>query len=103
MNRAPLMFADRAAKVPAPFAVSGGSVSLEVVKKAEKSDDLVVRLVEITGSAAKCELRTALSGVKLVETNLIEWEELGTSEFRDGAAELSFKPFEIRTFKIRKA
>ncbi len=103
LNRAPLTFADRAAKVPAPFSLSGGSVSLEVVKKAEKSDDLIVRLVETAGSATTCALHTALGSVKLIETNLIEWEEYKTTEFRDGTVELAFKPFEIRTFKVRKA
>ena len=39
--------------------------------------------------------------MKLVETNLIEWEELGSFEFRGDAVELEFKPFEIRTFKVR--
>ena len=101
LNRAPILLPGRAAKVAAPFSVSGGSVSLEVVKKAEKSDDLVIRLVETAGSATAATLRTTLSGVKLVETNLIEWEELGSFEFRGDAVELEFKPFEIRTFKVR--
>ena len=103
LNRAPLLFADRAAKLPAPFSVSGGSVSLEVVKKAEKSNDLVIRLVETAGSAATAQLHTTLPNVKLIETNLIEWEELGHTRFQNGIAELPFKPFEIRTFKVRQA
>ena len=101
LNRAPLLFADRAASVAAPFSVSGGSVSLEVVKKAEKGDELVIRLVETSGSAATALLHTSLTNVKLVETNLIEWEDFKSSEFHNGIAELSFKPFEIRTFKVR--
>ena len=101
LNRAPLLFTDRAANVAAPFSVSGGSVSLEVVKKAEKSDELVIRLVETSGSAATALLHTTLQNVKLVETNLIEWEDFKSSEFHNGIAELSFKPFEIRTFKVR--
>jgi len=103
LNRAPLLFVDRAAKVCPPFSVSGGSVSLEVVKKAEKSDELVIRLVETAGSTATARLATTLDGVKLVETNLIEWEELRGVEFHGGVAELTFKPFEIRTFKVRRA
>ncbi|MBS1371644.1 MAG: alpha-mannosidase [Lentisphaeria bacterium] len=101
LNRAPLQFAGRRATVAAPFSVCGGSVSLEVVKKAEKSGELVIRLVETAGAASRATLSTTLEGVKLVETNLVEWEELGSCEFRNGSVSLDFRPFDIRTFKVR--
>ena len=31
-----------------------------------------------------------------------EWEELGSFEFRNGEVELDFRPFDIRTFKVRR-
>ena len=102
LNRAPLQFAGRRLTAEVPFSVLGGSVSLEVVKKAEKSDDLVIRLVETAGSASRTRLCTTLKEARLIETNLIEWEELGSFEFRNGEVELDFRPFDIRTFKVRR-
>ena len=102
LNRAPLQFAGRRLTAEVPFSVLGGSVSLEVVKKAEKSDDLVIRLVETAGSASRTRLCTTLKDVRLIETNLIEWEELDSCEFRNGEVELDFRPFDIRTFKVRR-
>ncbi len=101
LNRPPLLFAGTTEAV-VPFAVVGGSVSLEVMKKAEKSDELILRLVEIAGRDTVTTLRTMLDEVKLNETNLIEWDEFGEINFTDHSTLLTFKPFEIRTFKVVK-
>lgn len=100
LNRKPLLLAGYEACVKAPFTVNDGNVRLEIVKRAEKSDRLVIRLVEYTGTASSCTLNTTLENASLVETNLIEWTEEGKFQFQNGKLNLSFKPFEIRTFFV---
>ena len=84
-----------------PFAVTADGVSLEVAKKAEKDSDLVLRLVETRGREGAAELRFE-QPVTAAETDLLEWNtlaELGTGSL----FQLSFKPFEIKTVKVRCA
>ena len=71
--------------------------AIEAIKKAEKENCYVIRLVEQFGKT--CETGFELQdNYKLTETNLMEWEEFKTIE-RD--EKISFKPFEIKTYKIK--
>ena len=79
-----------------PVQVESDSVQLEVLKKAEKEDCLVIRLVERAGRKGSATL--AVAG-ELIETDLMEWHDAGA--VGKGKVELSFEPFEIRTFKIK--
>lgn len=102
LNRRPIIFAGSDAKALLPpiagFETDGG-VSLEVVKKAEKKDALVLRFVETRGrkSTGRVSFR---SPVDLAETDLLEWEEhnvaTGATTF-----ELNLSPFELKTVLIR--
>ena len=82
-----------------PVAVSGAGIELAVLKRAEKGDDLVVRLVETLGLHARGELVCTDAGARIVPTDLMEWKDepaAGT-----GRTALAFTPFEIKTFRIR--
>ena len=81
-----------------PLSVESDSVTLEVVKKAEKEDCLIVRLVETRGNNSSTVLKT-LFPYKLIETNLMETEEYNSADLK-APLKISFKPFEIRTFKL---
>lgn len=81
-----------------PFRVSGGTVSLEVVKKAEKDESWILRLVETRGRASRCRLEVGLSGV-VRETDLMEWNDQAPLPPGTGW-DLEFSPFEIRTFRV---
>jgi alpha-mannosidase len=100
LNQPPLVVAGRdgSSMVP-PVTVEGQGVSLEVVKKAEKEDCLVIRLVETRGCRTTARIRTAGGNATVTETDLLEWRDL--SPVRGGRVQM--KPFEIRTFKIRQA
>ena len=90
--------AARCEAVAAPLPVSvSGPVEFAVLKRAEKEDALVVRLVEQRG--VRCEARVAVApgAGRLVETNLMEWDDLGEI---DTSKPLEFAPFAMRTFKI---
>lgn len=86
------------AKYDIPCTISGKGVSLEVVKKAEKENCIVIRLVETNGANSRATLNFR-SKVELIETDLMEWKN---GECRDcpGAFEVSLRPFEIRTYKV---
>ncbi|MCQ2397577.1 MAG: glycosyl hydrolase-related protein, partial [Lentisphaeria bacterium] len=105
LNREPWRFDGFEANgAEAPVAVSGEGVSLEVVKRAEKSDDIIVRIVETRGMKTTGSLRIAKSckAEKVFATNAIEWTEEG--EFmadQSGAYNFSLNPFQILTLKLK--
>ena len=100
LNRAPLSLSGKL-NLAAPVTIESDGVSLEVVKKAEKEDCVVIRLLETHGTDSTARLNFRDSGVKLVETNLMEWTDDGEVPVSGKTAELRFKPFEIRTFKLK--
>ena len=98
LNREPLRLKGRLDIVPPVKILQSNGVSLEVVKKAEKENCIVIRLVETEGSSSQIELAT--KAAKFVETDLMEWNELAELKTDTGRIMLKLKPFEIRTFKL---
>jgi alpha-mannosidase len=99
LNQPPALLAGFAAgDIAPPVTVSGAGVDLAVVKKAEKSDYTIVRLVETRGCRTTAEVTLADKRSQLVEVDLMEWNEL--AEFGAGKAVVEMAPFEIRTFKV---
>jgi len=83
-----------------PVRLTGEGLSLEVIKKAEKEDSLVIRIVETLGKTSSGSLHINSTEYKLIMTNLIEWVE-GHEQKGDGSFEIRLNPFEIRTYKIK--
>ena len=81
---------------PLPVSVSG-PVEFAVLKRAEKEDALVVRLVEQRGVRCEARVTVAPGAGRLIETNLMEWDDLGEV---DTSNPLEFAPFAMRTFKL---
>ncbi len=77
------------------FAVAGGPVKIEVVKRAESGSGTVVRLYETRGTDARIELSTELSFSHVYETDLLERSR--TPIGGSGPIALAFGPFEIKT------
>jgi len=85
------------------FHVSHPGLQIDTVKRAEDSDDLIVRLYEAHGARGSAELTCALPFSKVERVNLIE-RSLGTEKANGDRVSFDFRPFEILTFKfIRKA
>jgi len=83
-----------------PLRVEGDGLSLEVVKKAEKENNRILRIIETKGRHSQGRLIIHKKQALLVETGLMEWDEQKTHECSK-PIELSLKPFEIMTFKLK--
>jgi alpha-mannosidase len=85
-----------------PWQVKGDGLALEVVKKAEKEDCWILRIVETNGRYSHGQLVIANRSAKLVETDLMEWRD-GKETNCDQPVPLALGPFEIRTYKLKEA
>jgi len=99
LNQPPAVFAGYlAGDAEVPVRVGGDGVTLEVLKRAEKEECLVVRLVERRGRETTATVSLADGDATLVETDLLEWEEI--AHLGKERIKVPMRPFEIRTFKI---
>ena len=82
-------------------ALEGEGVDLAVLKKAEDSDDLVVRLVETRGrrATAKLSVPRGFGGAVPVAVPVLANELADTGAPLALPVNLSFRPFEIKTFR----
>jgi alpha-mannosidase len=89
-------------RLPSQFSfiqVSADHVTLEAVKKAEKTGDVIVRLVERHGKQGEVTLSFASRVKSARECNLLEREE-SPVRFSSHSIRFEIKPYEIRTFKL---
>jgi len=101
MNNQALVFDGyKTDKLLSPCFIKGRGVSLEVVKKGEKENCRIIRLVETEGRVNRIELSFADNQSQLVETDLMEWNDEETISCKNPVL-LEFSPFEIKTFKLK--
>jgi alpha-mannosidase len=83
------------------FSVDAPNVIIETVKPAEdRSGDVVVRLYEAKRTATRCRLSTSLDITAAVQTDMLE-NGNEALPLADGQIGLEFRPFEIKTIKLR--
>ncbi len=81
--------------------VSDPHIRILALKKAETSDETIVRLVEMHGKpAANVQVKFAGPIAEAREVNGQE-QPVGPATVTDGALETSFKPYQPRTFALR--
>ena len=100
LNRPALAVSGVAATAVSPVALDAETVALSILKKAEKEDCLIVRLVELAGRTSPAVLALP-AGKTLTETNLLEWTEGETFVPEGGKVALKLRPYEIKTLKVR--
>lgn len=88
-----------AGKFKAPCRLESDGIRLEVVKRAEKDDSLILRLVEISGRRSTGILHFAAKPEKVSETDLLEWKNGAALPLRRNTLALELKPFEILTLR----
>jgi alpha-mannosidase len=76
------------------------NVIIEAVKKAEDSDEIILRLYEYQNKREKGKVNLCKTIEKVVECNLME-EEIEPVEFRSTTFSFEIMPYEIKTFKIK--
>ncbi len=103
LNHLPLAFAGYRAVESAmpPCKLEGEGLSLEVLKKAEKEDCRILRIVEIRGAVSHGVLKLANPKARLIETDMLEWQEQGEEISGAEPVKLTLQPFEIRTYKLK--
>ena len=102
LNRQPLIFNRFTLRGISPAVrINGSGATLSALKKAEKEDCLIIRLVESKGEFSKITLELSDKNAILTETNLIEWENGAELTAENGKIDLRFTPFEIKTFKLK--
>lgn len=83
------------------FEVSPQTIVLETVKPAEDgSGDIILRLYEATRSATRCRLKSNLPVKSARITNMLEAGDEPVA-IEDRAITLNFRPFEIKTIRLR--
>ena len=82
------------------LSISESNVIVETVKKADKCDDLIIRLYEAERNTTRCNISFGYLVESVYETNMLE-EEPVPVHLRDNYVSLCFKPFEIKTLKVK--
>ncbi|MBQ6053280.1 MAG: alpha-mannosidase [Clostridia bacterium] len=83
------------------FALSYGGALIETVKKAEDSDDIILRAYEPVGGRANLHVNSYFGIKEVYECDLLE-NEREPVNVKDNAFTVSFRPFEIKTLKIKR-
>ncbi len=80
--------------------VEANNVMIESVKKAEDDDSLIIRLYENSGAGVNTKIQFNLDVNSVELVNLME-EKIEEFVVEDNNVNLTFKPFEIHTLKIK--
>jgi alpha-mannosidase len=97
LNQEPLLFEGMKSEIDIPLKLIGDGLELSVLKKAEKENVWILRVVETHGRVSSGSVQ--ING-EVTECDLMEWNELGVPQTVKGSFELTLDPFEIRTYKI---
>ncbi len=100
-NVAPVLSQSRSATVPFSLvSVQNPNVIVAAVKKAEDDSDIIVRFYEAGKTGAHTKLTFEIAPVSVCEVNLLE-EEAEPISCDNNDVEIYFKPFEIKTLKVK--
>ncbi|MEE3204531.1 MAG: glycoside hydrolase family 38 C-terminal domain-containing protein, partial [Candidatus Neomarinimicrobiota bacterium] len=97
LNQRPILFEGAASNKKMPVGLTGDGLELSVLKKAEKEDVCIIRIVETAGRESTGSLE--LNGT-ITECDLMELKNIGAPESVKNETEISLLPFEIKTYKI---
>ena len=81
-------------------AVDAENVIIDAVKRAEDSDDLIVRIYEAYGQRGDVSLTFGSKSKRVTECDLMEENDVPV-KMNGATLNLYMKPFELRTFKVR--
>jgi alpha-mannosidase len=100
LNQPPAIFqGELQNEIEFPVTISPEHVVLEVLKKAEREEALIVRIYEPFGKTVDVNLGISADIVEIHETSLMESSEKKL-EINKGMIPLTFTPFKIKTLKF---
>ncbi|HAU38668.1 MAG TPA: alpha-mannosidase [Phycisphaerales bacterium] len=83
--------------------VDAENIVVEAVKPAEDgSGDIIVRLYEAKRMAVRCDLAVRLPFRAAELSDMVEEKSLGKLDRKDGKIALDFRPFEVKTIRLKK-
>ncbi|MDR2646679.1 MAG: glycosyl hydrolase-related protein [Oscillospiraceae bacterium] len=82
--------------------VDSPNVVIETIKKAEDSDDLIVRTYESANRAVNAVLTFGSAVAQITECDLMEENDVPATA-QGASVAVAYKPFEIKTFKVKLA
>ena len=97
LNQRPIIFEGASSNAKMPVGLTGDGLELSVLKKAEKEDVWIVRIIETAGRESTGSLE--LNGT-ITECDLMELKDIGAPESVKCETQVSLSPFEIKTYKI---
>ncbi len=97
LNQEPILFTGYKTELEFPVKLFGDGLELSVLKKAEKEDCLIIRIIETLGKRSKGSI---LINGTITECDLMEWNEVAKPIILEGELEINLTPFEIRTYKV---
>ncbi|MNL52933.1 hypothetical protein D3C87_1761440 [compost metagenome] len=80
--------------------MSGDNVTIETVKKAEKSDEVVLRVFEHANIRAEATISFGVKVKRVRTVNLMEEGPSKPLELKDNSVTLNLRPFEITTLLV---
>ena len=100
MNHTPILFDGyENLSTESPVNFIGKGIEISAIKKSEFKNELIIRAVETLGRNSKGEIQFIGD---LIETNLMEQKNIGTKKKVKGSYKIRLKPFEIKTFRLKK-
>jgi len=88
-----------AKKIPAIITVSKPNIVIDSIKKAEDTNDIIVRLHEASGIDTKAMLTIGIKIANIFECDLLENNQREVN-ISNSKINLKFKPYEIKTIKL---
>jgi alpha-mannosidase len=81
--------------------LNNSRIKVLALKKAEESDEIVLRMVELDGKAAPNVLVSFAGPVAVAREMNAQEQPTGTADVVDGKLKVSFTPYQPRTFALR--
>jgi alpha-mannosidase len=100
LNQPVVVLPGTAASIPSLFTISNPSVIVDSVKKAEDSDETIIRLHEAFGQSLKTTLTFGVRADSASECDLLE-QDIAPLKVVKSKIPLKFSPFEIKTLKVK--
>ncbi len=99
LNQKPILFDRVSSDIKTEIFLDADQIELSVIKKAEKEECLILRIIETHGR--KSSGRLYLKG-SLIECDLLEWKQLSEKVDIVDHYPITLNPFEIKTYMFYK-